>query len=151
MLLLQSLELQSSAVRRSIKIPSYSERAVPFPRSSQTQKRGKCQRPKRRFNIRGGDSPEDKQNVGPAFRAVRVGCGCSRQHITPPAAAAAAARSGCAPHTTVSAALFIQRWRPSCSRRGRAQLSYNSSTSTQSVRPPLSLKFISYAPGEEVN
>lgn len=41
MLLLQSLGIQSFAVRRSIKIPSYSERAVPFPRSSQTRKTGR--------------------------------------------------------------------------------------------------------------
>lgn len=141
-------------MRRSVKIPSYSERAVPFPRSSQTRKKkgAKCQRPKRRSNIRGGDSPGGKQSVAPAFRVVRVGCGCCRQHITPPAAAAAAAaRSGCARRTTVSAALFIQRWRPSCSRRGRAQLSYNNSRAwTRLVRPPPTLKFIC-APGEDVH
>lgn len=152
-LLLQSLGLRSFAVRSSIKIPSYSERALPFPRSSQTRakKKKNGRNVSGRSNIRGGDSPGDKQSVGPAFRVVRVGCGCSRQHITQPAAAVAA-RSGCAPHATVSAALFIQRWRPSCYRRGRAALCYNNSnTSTRSVRPPLSLKFISCAPGEEVN
>lgn len=91
-------------MRSSIKIPSHSERAVPFPRSSQTRKR--------RRNISGrsgdptsGDSPGGEQSVSPAFRVVRARCGCCRQHITPPAAAAAA-RSGCAPHTTISAALY---------------------------------------------
>lgn len=132
-LLLQSLELQSSAVRSSIKIPSHSERAVPFPRSSQTRKR------RRNISGRSGDPTSaavtvregNKASVphsGSCVSAVVVAGSISpRLLLLLPLRAPAALRTL---QYQLRFTVFIQRWRPSCSRRGRAQLSSNNSNTS---------------------
>lgn len=129
-------------MRSSIKIPSHSERAVPFPRSSQTRER------RRNISGRSGDPTSavvtvreaNKASVphsGSCVSAVLVAGSISPRLLLPLRAPAALRALQYQLRFTV----FIQRWRPSCSRRGRAQLSSNNSnTSTRSVRPPLRVR-----------